>query len=113
MKAVIDESVPRALVRLLRVAGCDAHAFPSEWKGLASGGFLAVIEESEFGCLITCDKNMAFQQNLSVYGLLLVVLPFQKLEVLASLVDEISATVNTANDKSVYVIASSRSDERQ
>ena len=64
MRAVIDEGVPRRVVGLLRESGCDVSTFPNNWKGLKNGRLLARVEEAGFEILLTCDKNMRFQQDI-------------------------------------------------
>jgi hypothetical protein len=104
LKAVVDEGVPRELSRLLREAGCDAAAFPNEWKGTKNGKLLAVIEATGFTCLITCDKNFRYQQSLGQTGIALVVLPAQRLDELEHLVDEIAQVVRASEAGQTYVV---------
>jgi hypothetical protein len=96
LKVVLDEGVPRLLIPELRESGCNVDGFPNAWKGLKNGALLARLEQPGFGCLITCDKNMEWQQALSHRPLAVVVLPFQKLAELKSIAAEISDAVEAA-----------------
>ncbi len=90
MKIILDESVPRDLAKALRAAGCIVAPFPNAWKGTRNGRLLSKITEAGHNALLTCDKNMGFQQNLSQTQILIAVLPTQRLALLLQHVDEIS-----------------------
>ena len=75
MKFVIDESVPRRLARELVLIGLDVSIFPKVWMGLKNGHLLAKIQDRKFDCLVTCDKNFQYQQNMSRWPIALIVLP--------------------------------------
>jgi hypothetical protein len=89
LKAVLDESVPRRLARVLRDRGLDVSSFPRLWKGLKNGQLLSRIEEAGFTCLVTCDKSMRFQQNLGRTTIGVVVLPAQRFEDLIPIISNI------------------------
>jgi hypothetical protein len=95
LRAVVDEGVPRELVRLLRDRGCDIHSFPKTWKGTKNGRLLQLIEENGFDCLVTTDKNLNYQQNLANVALAVIVLPVQKLEQMESHIDTIADALRT------------------
>lgn len=89
MRSVVDEAVPRKVVKTLRELGHDVHSFPKEWKGTKNGHLLTLVAENGFGCLITSDKNLTRQQNIARAGLAVVVLPNQTLEELELLKEQI------------------------
>ena len=90
---IFDEGVPRDLLPLLREAGCAVEMFPRAWKGTKNGKLLALIEQAGIHCLITSDKNLQFQQNLSKRPFAVVVLPSPRLEELLHLVRRIADAV--------------------
>ncbi len=74
-RILLDEGVPRNLAKALREYGIDATSFPSGWKQLSNGALLNEIEQNGFQVLITNDKNMSYQQNLSRRSLSVLALP--------------------------------------
>lgn len=73
MKVLLDESVPKVLgfeleghfVRTVQVMG---------WAGLSNGRLLAVMAESAFEVLVTCDQNIEYQQNAAMPVALIVLM---------------------------------------
>jgi hypothetical protein len=98
---VIDEGVPRALARELASCGCNIAMFPSAWKGLRNGSLLARMRETGFDCLVTCDKNLEWQQPIRQSEIAIVVLPFQKLGELRPIVDRIAEAISSARQGEV------------
>ncbi len=83
MKVLLDESAPRLIkTRLLKIAIQTVQE--RGWAGLKNGELLALAEE-EFDVLITADKKLRYQQNLSGRRLAIVVLPSNQVPVVASL----------------------------
>ena len=90
MKAVLDEGVPRLLIHHLPEDGCEVDRFPNAWKGMTNGALLDRLEQSGFGCLIACDKNLQWQQALRNRALSVVIAPDIALAVKAARAGEIS-----------------------
>lgn len=105
MIAQIDESVPVRLVRALGVVGCRALRFPNEWKGLKNGELLDRLRGRGSRCLITCDKNIRYQQTIAGTGLALVVLPRQRFGDLLPLTAVIAEAVAQAGPGEVVSIS--------
>ena len=80
MKAIIDEGVPRRLATSLRQLGREVLSFPGQWRGLSNGALLAELERMGFGCLLTCDRNLYFQQEIANRQIGILVLPAQRFE---------------------------------
>jgi hypothetical protein len=80
LKAVVDEGVPRRTVQMLRDLGHDVSGFPNAWKGLKNGHLLERIVDAGFDVLLTCDRNLHFQQNISHSDIALIVLPAQRFD---------------------------------
>ncbi len=106
MKALIDEGVPRRFADFLRENGCDVSNFPNRWKGLKNGQLLSTLHESDFGCLLTSDRNLSFQQNVAQSKIALVVLPAQRFEDLAPLVSQVAEALKTIKPGDVRTISS-------
>lgn len=96
MTAIFDEGVPRDLLAPLQEAGSDVVAFPRHWKGTKNGELMKLISDAGFACLITCDKNLPHQQNLTKFRFSVVVLPTNKLDQLKLLIRQIGTVLATA-----------------
>jgi len=104
MKVVLDEGVPRRLGGLLRQAGRDVSNFPNEWKGLKNGRLLDRVVQAGFQCLLTCDRNLRYQQPLSKWHVAIVVLPYQRFEDLLPVSPAILAAIEDIQIGSVVTI---------
>ncbi len=73
LRILLDENVPAALRHL--IDGHDVRpAFEMGWSGLANGELIAAAEAAGFAVLITADRNIRYQQNLTSRRIALVVL---------------------------------------
>ncbi|MGL5115893.1 MAG: hypothetical protein ACRC7C_11280 [Beijerinckiaceae bacterium] len=93
MKVVVDEGVPRALVKALRDIGIDAYRFPHEWRGLTNGKLIAVAEKAGFDRLLTNDRNMANQTNLGGRLIGVIALPSNRAAVILHRANDIADTL--------------------
>lgn len=90
MRLLLDENIPRRL---------KSHLIEHEvytvndlgWSGISNGLLLRRLVEKKFDALVTFDKNLQHQQNLSVYTLPVIVLhaPDNSYKTLESLVPAI------------------------
>ena len=72
MKILLDECVTRKLKPLL--IGHDVMTVADmEFQGLKNGKLLAAAQQTGFDVLLTIDKNIDSQQNISKYDLALVI----------------------------------------
>lgn len=93
MKILIDESLPRYLKQPL-----DSHqVFTVQemgWTGIKNGVLLAKANV-EFDVLLTADKNLRYQQNVSGLALAIVVFPSNRLSVVKALMTRLQAVLPT------------------
>ena len=72
MRVLLDESVPRRLARDLR--GHEVKTVPAVgWAGKDNGELLSLASQA-FDVLVTVDKKLEHQQNLSKFAIAVVVL---------------------------------------
>ena len=64
MRILFDHSVPRGIARSL-IGHIVIRAKDRGWDTLSNGNLLAAAEEAGFDLLLTADKNMRYQQNLT------------------------------------------------
>lgn len=95
MRILFDHSTPYGLARHL-----EGHAVSTAeecgWDRLTNGDLLATAEKVGFDLLLTVDKNMRYQQNLSGRKISLVVLGNSPWPVVRLHIGDIVAAVNSA-----------------
>jgi predicted nuclease of predicted toxin-antitoxin system len=94
MRILLDESIPRRLGTLL--VGHEATTVPkSGWAGIKNGKLLA-LAATKFDVFLTADRNVEFQQNLSVLpiAILIVLAKSNRMEDMRPLVPELLQALN-------------------
>ncbi len=74
MKVLFDQNVPRNLADYL-TAHEVTRSIELGWDTLKNGELPEVAQEVGFEVLVTCDRNLGYQQNLRNRKLAIVVLP--------------------------------------
>ena len=95
MRILFDQGVPRGLTGSLR-AHEVTEARKLGWETISNGALLKLAEGAGFDLLLTTDKNVRYQQNLSGRKIALVVLGRSPWWLVRRRVDEIVAAVNGA-----------------
>jgi hypothetical protein len=95
MLILFDHSTPAPLRHALPVPQV-AEAFERGWDRLVNGALLDTAEAEGFELLITADKNLRYQQNLTGRKIAIVVLGNAQWPVLRRYVDRVVAAVNAA-----------------
>jgi hypothetical protein len=72
------------------------EAIEHGWDRLVNGELIAVAEAAGFDVLMTTDKNIRYQQNLTGRKIAFVVLGNQQWPTLRRYVERVVATVNAA-----------------
>ncbi len=106
MRLLLDESVPAKLRRYLPDHDVRS-AVDMGWSGVKNGQLLALAGQ-HFDVLITVDKNMPFQQNLSTLPVALIVLDTlsNELRSLLPLLPELERALATIQPRSCAVVRS-------
>lgn len=94
MRVLLDEQLPRHLARELR--GHEVSTVQQKgWAGLKNGELLRCAADAGFEVLVTADRNLEFQQNISQtqLGVILLVAPSNALEDLLPLVPGLRAAI--------------------
>lgn len=72
MKVLLDECVDRRLAR--EIAGHEVVTVPDAgWASIKNGDLLSLAEK-KFDALVTVDRNLQFQQNLSRLSIAVLIL---------------------------------------
>jgi hypothetical protein len=96
MRILFDHNTPRGIARHL-VGHSVTEAKQRGWERLTNGALLASAEEAGFDILLTADKNMTYQQNLSGRRIALVVLGNSPWRLARLHLNEIAVAVNAAS----------------
>jgi uncharacterized protein DUF5615 len=95
MRILFDHNTPRGIAQHL-VGHTVTKAKERGWDRLTNGDLLAVAEQAGFDLLLTADKNMRYQQNLSGRTIALVVLGKSPWPLVRAHLDKVAAAVNAA-----------------
>ena len=98
MLVLLDEQLPRHLAR--EIGGHNVSTVQQRgWAGLKNGELLRVAADAGFEVLVTADRNLQFQQNLSLsrLGIILLIAPSNALEDILPLVPNLLATILKAS----------------
>ena len=102
MKILLDESVPRLLK--LRLPQLNISTVQEMgWAGVQNGELLRRAEEL-FDVLITADRNLRHQQNLSGRNLAILVLPSNQVTHVTRLVPTVETLLTTIKPGAVVEV---------
>ena len=93
MRILLDEGVPDLIKKRLTQFSI-ASVQELAWRGIRNGALLDLMA-GRFGIIITTDKNLPFQQNLSKRQLAAIVLPSNRIRILRPLMPEIASAIET------------------
>lgn len=93
MRILFDHNTPRGLTRHL-VGHTVIPAKTCGWDQLKNGDLLSAAERAGFDLLLTADKNMRYQQNLSGRKIAIVVLSNSPWNLVRQHAETIAAAVN-------------------
>jgi len=96
MRVLFDQATPVPLRRYLKGHNVGTTA-QRGWDRLRNGDLLKAAEEDGFDVLVTTDKNMRFQQNLSTRKIAIVVLGKGNWPLIEPHVQQVVAAVNAAS----------------
>jgi hypothetical protein len=95
MRILFDHGTPSGIARAL--SGHDVtEAIERGWDKLSNGELLATAEEEGFDLLLTTDKNIRYQQNLTARRIGIVVLGNSTWRIVRLHLDRIASAVNEA-----------------
>jgi hypothetical protein len=95
MLILFDHVTPRGIARFL-LGHTVTKAKERGWDTMTNGNLLAEAERAGFDVLLTADKNMRYQQNLTGRRIALVVLSTPQWPLVRLHMERIAAAVNAA-----------------
>lgn len=96
MLVLFDNGTPRTLARFLINNHTVTEARSRGWAELENGELLGEAEAAGFEVLVTTDKNINYQQNLTGRKIAIVVLGKGRWTLIAPHVSQVVAAVNAA-----------------
>jgi hypothetical protein len=96
MLVLFDNGTPRTLARYLIGHHMVTEARSRGWAELENGELLYAAEAAGFEVLVTTDKNLGYQQNLTNRKIAIVVLGLGRWTLIKRYVVQIVETVNAA-----------------
>ena len=95
MKILFDNGTPKPIAASL-VGHEVSYARKMGWHELENGALIQQAEEAGYELLLSTDKNIRYQQNLTVRTIAIVVLGNSQWPVVKLYLDRIAAAVNAA-----------------
>jgi hypothetical protein len=95
MLILFDHGTPRSIARWLR-GHTIAEAISRGWDRLGNGDLLKEAEEAGFDLLLSTDKNIRYQQNLTGRRIAIVILGNSQRPAVHRYIDRVVAAVNAA-----------------
>jgi len=95
MLILFDNGTPRGLAHLLTGHSVE-EARARGWEELANGELIDAAEQGGFDLMVTTDKNIRYQQNLTARRIALVVLEHSQWPMVKLVAEKILASVNAA-----------------
>jgi hypothetical protein len=96
MLVLFDNGTPRTLARYLIENHTVTEARARGWGELENGALLNHAEAARFEVLVTTDKNLRYQQNLTTRKIAIVVLGKGRWTLIQPQVAKVVAAVNAA-----------------
>jgi hypothetical protein len=103
VKVLLDEVVAHKLRLALLPHDASTTVYVG-WGGLKNGALLTVAEEAGFEVLVTCDKNMSYQQDMKGRKIGVVVLSAQEWPIISQHLAKIREAVDAAVPGSVQFV---------
>ena len=95
MRVLFDNGVPRGLASFLTTHTVE-EARQRGWEELANGELIDAAERAGFDVMVTTDKNIRYQQNLTERKIAIVVLERSKWPLVKLVAKSIADTVDSA-----------------
>jgi len=96
MLVLFDNGTPRTLARFLIERHMVTEARARGWQELENGDLLNEVEAAGFEVLVTTDKNLGYQQNLTRRKIAIVVLGQGQWSLIRRHVAQVVAAVHAA-----------------
>jgi hypothetical protein len=103
MRVLFDQGTPVGIRPFLKEHTVQTTA-QRGWDKLKNGELLKAAEDVGFDVLVTPDKNIRYQQNLSIHAIAIVVLGNAQWPALRQHVERVVAAVNTAKPGTYFEV---------
>lgn len=104
LRILLDQNTPIGLRRALPEHDV-AHADELGWGKLRNGDLIQAAEHDGFAVMITCDRNLRYQQNLAGRRIAMIVLSGGGWPTIRTHLDRVLAAIEAAEPGSYSVVA--------
>jgi len=94
MKILFDQGTPAPLRQFLSGAEVTT-ATERGWSNLSNGELITAAEEAGFDAIVTTDRNLKYQQNLSTRTIAIAVVLQSAWPILKRRVDDVAGIITT------------------
>ena len=111
-RILLDQNAPLGLRRFLT----EHDVVPARsmgWAMIENGALIKAAEEAGFAILITCDRNIRYQQNLTGRQIALIELTTSIWPVIRTRLDDVIAAVQSATPGSYITVTFPRPPKRR
>ena len=104
MKLLLDESVPRRLAQSFPESFTPRTVQDMGWAGTANGLLLSLAAAEDFGALVTVDRGIEHQQNVSALPIPVIIMlaPRNRLAELQLLVPDLASLLSYPLENRIY-----------
>ena len=103
MRVLFDQGTPVGIRKFL-IGHIVNTAYERGWSTLLNGELLRVAEEAGFEVLLTTDKNLVYQQNLSERKIAIVALGKSRWSLIEPVLSRIAAAIDAAKAGSYTLV---------
>jgi len=103
VRILLDQNAPLGLCRALAAHEVVA-SLDRGWERLANGELIRSAEDAGFTILITCDRNIRYQQNLTGRRIALIELTVGTWRIVRSYIAQITEVIEAAQPGSYTVV---------
>lgn len=110
MKILLDENID---VRFKQAFDQEAHNVftvkDMQWLGIANGQLLKLMEQQAFDVFIAVDKNLPYQQNVTLLPITIIILDVKRnvLASLLTLIEQIEYVLAQPLHKEIIIVKAS------
>jgi len=105
MKILLDECVTKKLIPFLKDHEVSTVS-QMKWNGLKNGELISKVEQGGFEMLLTIDKKIKYQQNISKYDIIIVIIntPSSAIQFLSEYIPNLNKAINSFEKGNFYYI---------
>ena len=108
MKILLDENIDVRFRNLFDIKSHQINTVRSmDWLGIKNGKLLDLLEKNSFDIFITADKNLPYQQNLTILPVCIIILNVKRnlLTTITRLFPQVKELISAPIQKKIFVLS--------